>query len=356
MDTTTTEALLDQTSSAFPVPFTLDDFRKDVCGVYLHHVRTIAWMTTSQVAATLIPGYESEDARDLMWEATPEELGVTYERIKDTTLMRTLERVYRYAYFGELDASYDRMEDESVFTWTCAVVYDAAHGRLALEWFDNGSVTANAAERCLTVCELANARHILNGGEGFYYKFGNYTKEATSADGCLTIRQMALLAGMEEMSIRAAANKKQKRANPLETYTDENGTRVALDVAKAWLQSKNRYVPITVRWSEGELDLTKTRFVARHELWHALTARIHSLAEQRGNEPELRASLPCSLDSFIDEHLADEQYSRKLAEVLELPPDLFALRCKEIDARERLQAVERALKAELAAATGSTQA
>lgn len=353
MDTTTTEVLLDQTSSAFPVPFTLDDFRKDVCGVYLHHVRTIAWMTTTQIAATLIPGYESEDAHDLMWEATPEELGVTYERIKNTTLMKTLERVYRYAYFGELDASYDRMEDESVYTWTCAVVYDAVHGRLALEWFDNGSVTADAADRCLTVCELANARHMLESGDYFYYKFGNYPKDPAVGDGCLTIRQMALLAGMEEMSIRAAANKKQKRANPLETYTDEKGTRVALDVAKAWLQSKNRYVPITVRWSEGELDLTKTRFVARHELWHALTARIRSLAEQQHNEPGMKAALPCSLDEFVDEHLDDEQFAGTVAEALELPRELFVLRCKEVDARERLHAVERELKAELAAATGT---
>lgn len=346
--------------NTFPVPFSLEDFRKDIANVFLHHLRTVAWMTDAQTAESIVPGLATEtDRHPLQWQADAEDVGLTYKRLQDTTLMKTLEFLYRYAFFGELDASADRMEDESIYTWTSALAYDAAHGRLALEWSDNGAFTDLAAERCLMVCELANARLTLDGGEAFYFKFGNYPKDSATGNGCLTIRQMALLAGMEEMSIRAAANKTQKRANPLETYPADGGTRIALSVAKAWLMSKGRYMPITVRWSAGEVDLEKKRFASSMELWHALKARQRMLQERTGQDvlaPTLTLLNLDSLLKFVNHHLMDEMMGRKIAEALQLPADLLVLRCKEIAAREVLAEIERELREALALTTEDSQA
>lgn len=354
----TPELLTEQQS--FPIPFSIEDFRMDVAGVYLHHIRTIAWMRDPSTAATLVPSLELEQAGLLMWEMSPEDLGLTYERLRDTTLMRTLEFLYRYAFLGELDASAAPMEDESVYTWTSALVFDAAHGRLATEWSDNGSFTDDAASRCLMVCELANARRTLEGGEPFYFKFGNYPKDMATGDGCLTVRQMALLAGMEEKSIRAASNKVQKRANPLDTYSTENGTRIALDVAKAWLQSKNRYVPIKLRWSSAEMDLAKTRFSNTMELHQALNARLQTRC-QRNGEHDVMSQLKAELGvespmSITDEHYVTPDCMRKLAAILELPADLLVLRCREAVIREALADVERALKQVLSSEAQVTRA
>lgn len=333
---------------SFPTPFSIEDLRRDVASVYLHHVRTIAWMRDPSTAATLVPGLEPEQANLLMWEAPPEDLGLTCDRLGGTTLMKALEFLYRYAFLGELDASAEPMEDESVYTWTSALVFDAAQGRLATEWSDHGSFTDDAASRCLMVCELANARLTLEGGEPFYSKFGNYPKDMATGDGSLTVRQMALLAGMEEKSIRAASNKVQKRANPLDTYSTESGTRIALDVAKAWLQSKNRYVPIKLRWSSAEIDLARTRFNNTKELHQALNARMQTRCQRDGEHvvmAQFKARLGVeSLVSITDEHYMDAERMRKLGDVLELPADLLVLRCREAVTREALADVERALK------------
>lgn len=335
------------TTTGIAAPLSVEDLRKDAANVFLLHLRTIAWMTDVETAESIVCGLaEDHDRHPLMWQADAEDIGLTYERIKETALMRTLERLYRYAYFGELDGGAEPMSDESIYTWISALVFDAAHGRLADEWADNGSMSMQAAARCLTVCELANARHTLEGGEPFYFKFGS-VKDTNAEGGCLTIRQMALLAGMEEMSIRAAANKTQKRANPLLTYSTEGGTRVALDTAREWLQSKGRYVPVRVRWSDTELDLKKTRFSNENELYSALKARFDCRFADLGHEQAAQALENIGLESllgFSGDRLNDRPLVLKLAELLDMPAELFALRCREVAAREELARIEELLK------------
>lgn len=341
--------------SSFPVPFTLEDFGKDIANVFLHHLRTVAWMTDAATAESIVPGLAAEEDRyPLQWQADAADVGLTYERLKSTTLVKTLEFLYRYAFFGELDASADSMGDESIYTWTTALVYDAAHGRLAVEWSDNGSFTDKAAARCLMVCELANARHTLEGGEPFYYKFTSAVKDWSNEEGWLSVRQMALLAGMEEMSIRAAANKKQKRANPLETEPIDGNTRIAVDVAKTWLKSKGRYVPIAVRWSDAEFDLAKTRFATSTELWYAIEARYRTLCEREGEKVMANIIQLLGLDNllqFVNERLSDAALAEGVAKALDLPGDLFVLRCREVAARETLAQIERELKQAIASGT-----
>ncbi len=333
----------------FPVPFTIESFRKDIANVFLHHLRTVGWMLDPRTAESLIPGLaEDQNCYELFWEADAEDIGLTYERLRDTTLMKTMEFLYRYAFFGELDASAERMDDESTYTWTSALVYDAANGRLADEWGDNGSFSYQAAGRCLMVCELANARHTLEGGEPFYFKFGSYGKDSVTGFDCLTIRQMALLAGMEEMSIRAAANKTQKRANPLETFSADGGTRIALDVAKEWLKSKGRYVPINVYWSNADIDLATTRFANSIQLWQALYACFKTFAKKVGEDEANARLAQLSITSLISLEIRDldaqPDLTMKLAEMLDLPGELLVLRCKEVAAREVLQEIEQSLK------------
>lgn len=65
--------------------------------------------------------------------------------------------------------------------------------------------------------------------------------DSTSQDG-LTVRQMALLAGMEEMTIRTAASRK----GPNYMVSTKDGSRTVFErsVAKEWLKAKGRYTPV----------------------------------------------------------------------------------------------------------------
>lgn len=341
-----------QQIGSFPVPFTLEKLKGAILDVFLHHIRTIAWMTDVQTAWR-VTGLQSPAPASLLDpDEGPAELGLTYEHIRKSDFAYAMEHLYEFAYFGKLDESAEPMIYESYYMWVSAIVSDAATGYVALEWDSYGAPICNSAQICVLVAELANARNMLEGGESFFNNFGaRYAKEPVVGDESLTVRQMALLAGMEEMSIRAAAN--PKRANPLRTHED-SGTRIAFDVAKSWLQSKGRYVPITRYRSTSDIDLANYQFTSSAALIDALEARRDYVCTRDGEEAlnERLATLGISEEKTsththwdaIKHNLRNESLMRALAAILELPADLLVLRVQETLAIEQLSQIERQLR------------
>lgn len=335
----------------FPVPFTLDAFREDILEVFVHYVRIIGWMTDKKTAWAVTGS--SLEMRESFFDPDnrASDIGLTFNDIRKTPFALTLEQLYEYAFFGKLDTSAESMSDESIYTWLTGIVCDALNGFVAMEWDNYGAAIHASINRCAVVAEVANARHVLEGGESFFNYFGPQSKHEFSYDA-LTIRQMALLTGMEEMSIRAAAN--PKRATPLKTYSADGGTRIALEDAKAWLQHKGRYVEITRFYSAGEVDLTKQRFLNITDVLNALTSRFRMLGESKGFDvlqPRLEKLGIKVLKGFVlpymndeDINVADEALMRQLAEALELPPDILVLRIKELVTSQQLAAIERELR------------
>ena len=336
--------------SAYPVPFTLESFRKDIANVFLHHLRTIAWMTDGVSAAKVLGDQAGISVGSILdGDSSAEDAGISYTTIKDTTLAVTMERLYAFAFHGEWNVSSERMEDGSIYTWITALLREANSGAQAVEWCNwFGEGYSESASRCVMVAELANARHTLEGGEPFYTDFSS---SATCFEA-LTIRQMALLSGMEEMSIRSAAG--PKRVNRLQTHSVDGTTCVDLDVAKDWLISKGRYVEIIRRRSTMELDLVKHRFTDAFGLKEALKSHYFAIQAKDGEEAInarfLEAGFPNALrvlDDFIqidDEECISESLMRAVADALRLPADLFVLRCKEVRAAQRLAFIEMDLR------------
>ena len=169
----------------------------------------------------------------------------------------------------------------------------------------------------------------------------------------LTFRQMALLSGMEEASIRAAAIR--TRLNALPTVPTDNGTRIELPVALAWLKSKNRYVPISHIWTAGDIDLAKRRFLKCADLLSVLHDRYCMLADRDGQEVIDARAKTAGLETFCPgeryatinlgaTNLTDPVQMRAVAVLLELPEELLILRSQETWARERLSEIEQALR------------
>ena len=351
-------------TSSFPTPFALDEFRKDIVEVFFHHVRTIARIT-NPLTAWKITGLEATGEMNdiLSYERSGAELGLTYEQIRMTPFASALEHLYGFAFFGRRDASAEPMEYESDYMWLADLVCDAMYGNVSMQWDSYGLDITERASRCVLVVETANARNVLEGGESFsYFSNGPARGDSVGVDGSLTIRQMALLSGMEEMSIRSAAN--PKRANPLKTHTEDGGTRVDIEVAKEWLKSKGRYVPVTLFYSASDVDLTKRRFGDFQEIRFALNQRFLMIAGRDG-EANIQAKLKeIGLEvksGFYRQHLdiddsayANDQLVRSLAETLELPADLLVLRCKELVASQQLADIEKQLRHAVSAADSST--
>lgn len=349
--TKSTSAQSDRTS-AFPVPFSLEAFRKDVLEVFLHYVRIVGWITDEKTALKVMNFEPKQLGRLFDPEMSAGDLGLSYEDVRGTQFAKALDQLYEFAFFGRQDLSAEAMEYESYYMWVSDLVQDAYSGSVTDQWDSYGGIAREPAKNCLLVAETANARVILEGGEPFSYFSKGPEGNDIGSEGALTIRQMALLSGMEEMSIRAAANK--KRANPLVTHSKDGGTRVAISIAKEWLTSKGRYIPVVSYRSASDIDLSKRGFTDCLDLWHALNARCLMIVDRDGkeNSTEKLAKLGLGLSpglsgSYLeidDSAYADERVMRPLAELLELPPDLLILRCKETVAKEQLAAIEHQLR------------
>lgn len=288
-------------------------------------------------------------------EKNAADIDLTYEYVRDTPFARRMEVLYELAFHGRLDASAEEIDHGGTYTWIAALLMDARESHCAEEWHFHGADVFSHADNCLLVAELANARHILEGGEGFSHFSRRGKKERNDLD-CLTVGQLALLANMEEMSIRAAAN--PKRANPLKTYNEEGRTRITREDAKTWLKTKGCYIPVTRYWSAGEVDLQKRRFQHPFDLYKALEQRRRALLtrlETNTLDPALLAAgVQLSKDHNGEQALSEWQimprfddaaFMTTLAELLDLPAPWLVLRAREVATLASLADVERELKA-----------
>lgn len=339
--------------AGFPVPFTEKEFQHDVLTLYVHQMRKMGWMLNEnditkiwQLAGKTPESTESPS--DIYGaEFTVDVLGFTYADIAETNFAKCLVNMYQYAYYGILAESFEPMEYETIYTWISAILCDMNRSMFMVEWESYGGDGSASAARCFTVAELANARKVLEGSPNFSYFYGTNSKDddSTSHDGDLTVHQMALLAGMAEMSIRAAAN--PKRANPLLTQSEEGRTRISIKEAKTWLQSKGRYVPITRQWEGGDIDLAKRKFADLWDLRTIVHQRRFFLEEKnQSGEKLLKQSSYHAIghDVLEETALSNADYVRDLAKTLEFPADLFVLRVREVLAKEELTAIERELR------------
>lgn len=329
---------------------TLDQFHDDVTNVFLHYVRNICWMTDFKTAWAITKAPALDYEFELMNpDFKAAELELSYSHIKDTEFAKAMQRMYDFAYFGLIHLGEDSLDYESIHTWTTALLIDAAQGAVGSEWGSYGLDIEERAKRLVKVAETANARRILEGEEEFYYF--TQTNRDDKCSEYLNVRDVALLSGMEEMSIRAAAN--PNRANQLKPTKTEHGTRFETSVVKEWLIKKKRYVPIVRRWFVKDFDLSKS-YRSWDEISEGLDTRYNLLGQENGYEGIDKALAEINLKAvkapdgaglYLERNLInDEAVVRSLARILLLPEDLLLLRSKEAIAVETLRNIERDIK------------
>jgi len=336
--------------TSLEVPFSLDALREDILNVFLLYVRNIAWMTDQETAWTLTKAPFPADGSLMNPEENIFTLGLTWNHISNTSFAQCMEHLYDFAFYGRIDGNFEEIGRESQFEWIAYLVFDAIEGNSAHDWSEYGFEIYKPLERCVFVIELANARRMLDGYECFCYR-----KNDDFAEDYLTVRQLALLSGMEEMSIRAAAN--PKRANPLKTVSDNGRTRIEIAVAEEWLKSKNKFIPITVYWPDAEIDLTKKGFKDLEDLNHMLNSRYKSLCvtkdcnniNKKLGAIGIETGIGVEPYLLIDENLFNgKPFVYALAEIFSFPQKLFLIRVQEVLTIEMQRMVQKELKREIA--------
>ena len=334
----------------FPVPFTLEQFRIDILWLYFLHVKLIAAIADENAAQRLLgkqpgDGYFSFEH--------PTEIGLSYPDIRNSWLARSLESMYRYAYLGQRDYSVEELGPGGYHVGIAAIVRDMArssHRKFLLEIEPERKCSV---DNCLRTVELANARLTLEGQPRFFNfdskdedeDYNNLISGGTADTpqggfgAALTVRQMALLSGLEELSIRTCAN--PKRANQIPTETRLGRTLIPIDAAKAWLKSKGRYVAIRPSVDGAELELENRQFVTVQELHSVVRARLSGQTSDIGRDEFQELAIK---HGFVNDDMAaysNVRFVRELAVKLTFPVDLFALRVREVTLNEELAMVRR---------------
>lgn len=341
-----------------PATCTKEELHSHLLDIQLMYLRMQSFMSSDEMAMRLLPRPVDSHLSFFDPDPGPADWQLRWEDYRDSSFCRAVECMYDFAYAGLIDESYESMGDETSFMWAAAVVRDVADGAVSGCWDAFGTSLRAGAAILKRVVETAHARALLEGIEGF-------DPGSEGGVGDLTVRQMALLAGMEEMTIRSAAN--PKKPNALQIQSTEGGTRITREVAKAWLISKGRYVTVRRVWGEADIDLTRKSLRNADEVLSLLTDRLAARWLQADDATrvamlqELRRfdipvfQYPDSAPRLAlePEHLRNSQSMRHLAVTLNLPPDLCVLRIREALANEDLQRVLREIRVAVDAARGN---
>ncbi|GCL65146.1 hypothetical protein [Pseudaquabacterium pictum] len=351
----------DPIAGAFPVPFTADELRADAQSVLLLLTRQLHFIFGRSdrphlaEQASLLGVQGDADINDP--DMTPSALGLRYEHVKTTHLAETMEELYSYAFHGLQDLASADMDSESAAAWCSVVVHDLANSAFVREWgsYRPAGEVEGAVARFMLVCETAQARRILEGHDDNFMDWASPTQH-----GGLTMRQMALLSGMTEASVRTLSN--PKRRNALVTVNDGKNVMVEIGAAKTWLQAKGRYLPIRRTNRDGQIDLAAKRFNDTDDLRWALDQRLQYLLGQDA-AAKVRHQLDAIDPQLVDGGdaarptlrltaalMADAQAMAGIGVALNLPGELLALRAAEAHARDVLAGLEQQLQRHIKAA------
>jgi hypothetical protein len=207
-----------------------------------------------------------------------------FERLElaKTGLGQWLPPLYAYAFEARLpkDMQWDCLR-EDVAPFVYALQTFAAH------YDDNINGKCLSTAKLRLVLELVYARAVLNEDEP---SMGDFTRPQVNWDEepseyTLTLRQLALLAQVDEKTLRNAASANAK--NPLRTISVRNRTFVPIDVARQWLKARGQYLPTIYADGEVASEHPLLRFDSLAELAQYVSARLSICDKQLHDlEPE----------------------------------------------------------------------
>lgn len=262
-------------------------------------------------------------------------------------IVKALDDLYDFGMLGIVRADMDDFGCESTYARASAFLMDLSESRMQVEI--DGFGTGFFPKKALITAQTGAARCVLEEYEWIYVFPGQ-------GQDRLTIRDMALLAKMEEKSIRNAANR--NRPGFLKTVNESGSTWIDPADAKEWLKARGRYLPITRDFRQANANLAVKSFRNTLEGWlfieECFGAMHHTLKdfnaavgakqerEATGSHPD--APYVHSRLTFDQSKARNTALMKRFAKALNLPADLFCLRMAEAAAREDLDEIQAQLK------------
>jgi hypothetical protein len=199
-------------------------------------------------------------------------------------ITQRLDELYEYGVNGRRHVDFDWDPDDD----------DSAYFLEGLEHFPlmyKNAINAISIAYSRHTVGMARVRWILDEGIGI----ATNEEGAWMRGGVLTLGDVALLANMDEKSVRNAANPKHK--NYLKTLSYGSRTYVDIEDAKTWLKQRRGFRPTVIVDTAAERDLTRIGFFSEQDFGSYLTAQ----REKKG------VSLADVVNAICDSDLTEEK-------------------------------------------------
>lgn len=303
-------------------PFTKEEMHAELRALLLGLGQIVAFVANDEAAFQLLktPRNGPDDSLTIV-DVDPANYVLDFSKWRSVEIF---DHLYDFAFDGIARAPLNNLQNVTTYSFCAAALLDLNESECLRELAECGGPYNGA--KCKQTFDVANARLVLTGHERMLNPRG-----VDGGDDRLTIRDIALLAGMTEPSVRNAAG--HKVANRLQTYSEHGSTYVKPEDARSWLRARDRDIEITFSFDSGERDLLTTGFDSPYDLHWYLHARMHTLPDRAAKVRE-----SCGDDFFeavdglaIGDILeADRHIFDRFATLLELDPELLRLRVDEV--------------------------
>jgi hypothetical protein len=324
------------------VPFTKAEMQAQLSTALLFFVRSTSWVLDFDASYRLM-GWPQKATDAALTHVDLEDFAeVAKEEGQTLDLSRfsvvgTFDALYDYGVLGILQSPIFPIANATEATFAMAFVFDCQRSELLFEMQGGGTVNVT---RCIHTAEVAMARQVLGGGDRALIGSDN------KPDKLLTMREVALLANMEERSVRNAASGKS-RPDLLKTTILDGDRFVAPEDALEWLKDRRGFNQTQRKGHLVDFDISSRAFDGAWEAADFIRQRLAA-----ADLPPERVAQTLGLDMKTGDleprlrdlgFLSDPGTTLRLAELIGVNGNLLALRLNECRTNEQLQSLRRSI-------------
>lgn len=314
-------------------PFTKAEMMEEFREIVFQVARSTSFSFRPQAAYRLLFNEEpssTEESWDIYNpEHTAERFGKDFD-LKQISAYQAVEQFYDYGLLGIRNML--PLEDGCANEWTFAygLIWDAANSFLIADITNGDGVTTM---KCLHAARAFFARHILDGQKRTILP----ENEESDPEDMLTIREVAILSGLDERTVRNATNR--NAANRLETATIESSIYIPRESARAWLNTKRGFIPSRIGNHLPKRIVLNGPFSGTGEAGNYIRKTRESISLSQ-SDVLAKANLKRDLDwiNALEEGIVNGEESELAAigNALGLNGTLFALRVIEASQKDAL--------------------
>ena len=327
-----------------PARFSKEDLLKEVRNLVLLDARSRSWVYDPGAAYRLLGWKPTHGFGGALLDIELYDFDEAAEgegqsaNLGHLPLVQVFEQLYDYGVLGLRRQDMEPLEPATMPAFVACWMNDV-HASMLVSEAHNGQQPSLRLPG-ITI-DLALARAVLD-GVGPEPRFVSRDGDPLYSDH-LTYAEVALLAGMDERSVRNAASKPD---SGLTTVASDDGRKsfINADVARAWLKGRRGFVPTRDVDLVEHVDILARPFDSAG----AVVAYLRLMCERRNIDATRYADLcgwsdPATV--WSDARLPETSEAvHDVANAFDLDPVLFDLRLKELRLAEEMEAVRRSLK------------